>query len=1277
MTQPFHYLTNSALTNSARILIHQIQTKMRKRVRKIMFFQRHPMYHHFYFGRSMTSVPPGSIIFFPLNRLTLSCGLTCIVAFKPSSPIPEGSAPDLEIGRIESALTRIEAHPLAGFSIDDPSIQDRHLSGPDTLSALWDDVRALTQNCYFGVIYQDPKTQAALSGMGNRLMRLIENEQQTLAGVRDQLTPTVVSPVSANIERLKDIHWALSKELFENIRQVTDLAANASQSLNGTSVAVFRQINAVLNSIDRLEVRGRDSAGLSLMFYMTPSDWVKFEKSLAKEKLSRHLSDRIRADILVNGNIRIRHAQGTEPMTALTLTYKTAAEIGSLGDNVCFLRHQIQTDRILQQLIAYPHCRHTICAHTRWASVGAITEPNCHPVDNVTTGQNDQLGIIHVCLNGDIDNHLSLQQSFASNGCHVHPEVTTDTKMIPLTIDKHLKNGHDITEAFRLAVNEFDGSHAISMHTDLAPGKIFLAQKGSGQAIFIGLAKDHYMPVSEVYGFVEETDTYLKIDGETVVDGKNGKTQGQIFILDQLSTGGLSGITAMYYDKSVVALSDKDIKTTQITSRDIDRQNFPHYFLKEINEAPKSVEQTLRARWTTDPDHKGRYMIALDDATLPDSLHTAFLQKQIKRIFFIGQGTAGVAARICADITDYYLNDPTLQISALKSSELSGFTIDVHDDMQSMADVLVVAISQSGTTTDTNRTVDMIKARGAHTLAIVNRRNSDLTFKTDGVIYTSSGRDIEMSVASTKAFYAQIVAGAILGLHLSRLTERRDGLFVSDQIRELRALPIHMRQVLSTSDKIAETTKDLATQKTYWATVGSGPNKASADEIRIKLSELCYKTISSDFVEDKKHIDLSAEPLIIVCAAGARPAVVGDLVKDTAIFRAHKAAPVVIVDEGEERFTPYATHVLYVPRVGEHLAPILNTLTGHIWGYHAALSIHDGSRFIYRFREELRQDFRDYVVKELDIYDIILESSFREKIARFYQEFRARKISGKFPAILGLTVATDLSLLLKYLAGRLPVSDFKIDFGKEGSARNMIDTLFASLSEAINVLSRPVDAIKHQAKTVTVGTSRITDRTDGILFDALTHHNIEISRLINRNVIVLRNLQGIVQNIQGTILYKINGLSTLGELTDKASIEVMKKEGVLAPIPSRIETDNRLRGTKRIIVRQGNVYIGKGRKDDRSMIVIPFLSDVPGAGHTIGQLLLLNITFRKTVPLPDKIQALGGKYEHIKNIVHENSIGWKDDYLKTVPMDDLFGRSAEKVGELIVLRMNAKKVSEK
>ena len=104
-----------------------------------------------------------------------------------------------------------------------------------------------------------------------------------------------------------------------------------------------------------------------------------------------------------------------------------------------------------------------------------------------------------------------------------------------------------------------------------------------------------------------------------------------------------------------------------------------------------------------------------------------------------------------------------------------------------MSDTLVVAISQSGTTTDTNRTVDLVRDRGATVLAIVNRRGSDLTDKSDGVLYTSDGRDVEMSVASTKAFYAQIAAGFLLAWSIA---EEVGGTVDPALVAALRDLPV-------------------------------------------------------------------------------------------------------------------------------------------------------------------------------------------------------------------------------------------------------------------------------------------------------------------------------------------------------------------------------------------------------------------------------------------------------------------------------------------------------
>ncbi|WP_319404907.1 SIS domain-containing protein [uncultured Desulfosarcina sp.] len=1217
-----------------------------------------------YWGRHTANVAGPAVILFPCSVNRLCCGLAGIIAVK--------SKADGHIKfDLSSMAALVDTAATAGLETRFPGMDtsaDGYLGGQATLDTLLANIRTLKQETAFLTLFKDPAAQKTVADLSGRLSTVLQREQALLTRQVGSLAPQVVDVVSTRIEALKDMIWCLDVELAGNIGRIRSLMSGSAGQGPDSRITVLRQINAVLNSIDRLEVRGRDSAGISILFILPADAYETLAAELDRKGLTADFERRMDREVLENTSISMNRSatDNGQAIVALTVVYKIAAEIGSLGDNIRFLRRQIQQDDILMQIAAAPHTFHTVSSHTRWASVGAITEPNCHPVDNTLSGATlKDRPIIHACLNGDIDNYQELKAAMEAAGETIPEPITTDTKIIPLQIEHYLKTGGGVAEAFRLAVSDFQGSHAISMHTDLAPGKFFLAQKGSGQAVFVGLAEDHYMPASEVYGFIEETSRFLKMNGEKVVDGKKGPTQGQIFILDQHSSGGLAGITAMYYDGTPIQLSDDDVKHTEITSRDIDRQEHPHYFLKEISEAPQSVERTLLNRWKITGDGR-HYVIHLDEHTFPRSLEEAFREDRIRRVFFVGQGTAGVAAQACADILKSYLADPAIQLRALKASELSGFELNEGDANTSMADALVVAISQSGTTTDTNRTVDMVKARGAHTLAIVNRRDSDITFKVDGVLYTSSGRDIEMSVASTKAFYSQIVAGALLGLKVAGIKGRRSTEFLSDQIAELLSIPDHMRTVLALGNQIQASARRLAATKTYWAAVGSGPNKSSADEIRIKLSELCYKTISSDFVEDKKHIDLSSEPLIIVCAAGSKGTVIGDIIKDTAIFKAHKAAPVVIADEGEERFQPYADDVFHVPRVSPQFAPILNTLVGHIWGYHAALAIHEGSRFLHGVRESIHNTLEDLAGQGLDIYEVVLEKSFREKIAGFYQAFRARRKAEQFPT--AITHASDLTLLFKYLSGRLPLSDFEIDFGLKGTAKNILDTLFRVLGESINLMSRPVDAIKHQAKTVTVGTSRISERVEGILFETLAGHELDLSQVLNRNIIVMKNIQDVIDHVKGSILYRIDGLGLLGDPTDQTTIAILKKTGILARLSSRVESDPVLKGTKRIIVSEGNVYIGKGRKDGRSIVVIPATSKDPADGSRIRYLLLLNIGFKETIPLKKKIKALGGKYEHIKNIVQENSVSWIDDYLNEVAVDDLFGQSAEKLAEAMVAR---------
>ena len=1211
-----------------------------------------------YFGKSLKNVPPGSFILFPAQGCQLNCGLTGIVAFKKE----EFAIPKIPLGEIESIILQLKGHTYKKLQKDKRDLIGNYLGGETFIKELQNHIGNLKLTSSLYTLSKDAPTKKKLEKICLALEKVIGREEN------EHIKTLTLLPIEENeiilerINLLKDIHWSLKEEILKNLEKVEELSIYKNRKLSFPAFTHLKYINTLFNNLDRLEVRGRDSAGISVITIIENKDYLEFEKELTKRSLLDEFLDRQKEKILGNRCITVNRLGNT---VSITFTYKIAVQIGHLGDNVKFLRKQIHDDRIFQLFITFPLIYQTIVAHTRWASVGEISESNCHPVDNITISNgkihesSDNTGVIHTCLNGDIDNYFILKEEYERETKQSIPdEITTDTKIIPLQIQKYFCQGRPIDESFRLAVNDFTGFHAIAMHTDIAPGKIFLAQRGSGQTIFIGLGKECYSAASEIYGLVEETSRYIKMEGEQSVNESGGKKEGQIFILDQESSGELTGIKALYYNGEPIQLSEDIIKQTEITSRDIDRQDFPHYFFKEISESPESVEKTIQNRWRISQKNGKRHpLIILDHKAMPPVLAEAFTQNKIRKILFIGQGTAGIAANACAELLRYYLTSSSIDIAPLKASEFSGSLLK-----KNLKDTLIIAITQSGTTTDTNMAIDMARQHGAYTMAIVNRRDSDITFKVDGVLYTSNGRDVEMSVASTKAYYSQIAGGGILGLKLAQLTNKRDDDFILGELQRLMRIPSLMKEVLAREDEIARSASTFAPTKKYWAVVGSGYNKIAADEIRIKLSELCYKTISSDVVEDKKHIDLSSEPLIVICAAGNRGNVINDIIKDTAIFKAHQATTIVIATEGEERFKPYADSLIYVPETEERFSPIITTLVGHLWGYYAARAINEESRFLFDFRQEISSYISASIEKGLDIYQTILEKVFQEKTAKFFSYFKKRMEERRYTTAMELNAASDLTLLLKYLSGRLPVSDFELDFGVSGTAPNMFDIFFRSIGEAINDMARPIDAIKHQAKTVTVGTSRIWKPIEGLIFESLKKNGFDVSNLLNKNVLVLKNLQEIIAEIKGETVYEIRNLTFTGEPVENSMIKLLKKTGSSSKLISRAESGNRLKGTKRIIVKAGNVFIGKGKIDNRSILIIPIMKKGPHIDH----LLLLDVAFNKDVDLSKKIKALGDKFSHIKNIVEETDLFWKNEYLNLLEMEELFGNSAEKIAEFII-----------
>ena len=206
-------------------------------------------------------------------------------------------------------------------------------------------------------------------------------------------------------------------------------------------------------------------------------------------------------------------------------------------------------------------------------------------------------------LNGDVDNYAEL---VVSEDVAVPAEVTTDAKLVPTLVARYIAAGLAPGEAFRKAVGRFDGSVGIAANASGLPDELYLALRGSGQSLNIGLAEDAFIVASEPYGLVEETSRYVRMDGEG---------GGQVVTCSRSGAGTLAGIARLSYDGTAQPVGEAEVKVAEITTRDVDRRGFRHFLLKEISESPSSVRKTLRGKLVT--GENGALVARLGDDVIP------------------------------------------------------------------------------------------------------------------------------------------------------------------------------------------------------------------------------------------------------------------------------------------------------------------------------------------------------------------------------------------------------------------------------------------------------------------------------------------------------------------------------------------------------------------------------------------------------------------------------------------------------------------------------------
>jgi len=264
---------------------------------------------------------------------------------------------------------------------------------------------------------------------------------------------------------------------------------------------------------------------------------------------------------------------------------------------------------------------------------------------------------------------------------------------------------------------------------------------------------------------------------------------------------------------------------------------------------------------------------------------------------------------------------------------------------------------------------------------------------------------------------------------------------------------------------------------------------------------------------------------------------------------------------------------------------------------------------------------------------------------RFFDELRSGAFNGNLEAATAVRIAT----LLRYATGALTLDGYSVDFGRPGSPAAVVEDLDAALTQGIDELTRPVDAIKHQAKTVTVGISRAEDDLlDNPLAQEVLAAGTPREDLTYRTLRTLVAMSPAVRAVTGLTRYEVKGSVAEGN----ATIHVIDKRGIATELASRTDRDPTLRGTKHRAAEQRYVTVARGGGDGRTVLIVPEVRDNRVSGIT-----LLHVEFEEHVTPAVARRMLSAywddRYAALVDAVTEREPEFNDDVLATIPAFDL------------------------
>ena len=522
--------------------------------------------------------------------------------------------------------------------------------------------------------------------------------------------------------------------------------------------------------------------------------------------------------------------------------------------------------------------------HTRWATHGEPSETNAHP------HMSDDGNVVGV-HNGIIENYQELKEKLLKKGYSFYS--STDTEVAIKLVDYYYKKyEHTPVDAINHAMVRIRGSYAFAFIFKDYPDEIFVARKDS--PMIIGVSDGNCYVASDVPAILKYTRNVYYIGNMEIAKLGDGK--------------------AVFYNLDGDEI-EKELVEIKWDAQAAEKGGFEHFMMKEIHEQPRAILDTLNSKLK---DGK----IDLSDVGLSDEDI-----KRISHIYIVACGSAyhtGV-------VTQYVMEDLARVPVRVELASEFRYRRPILDK-----DDLVIVVSQSGETADTLAGLRLAKEQGVKTLGIVNVVGSSIAREADNVFYTLAGP--EMSVATTKAYSAQLIAGYLLSIEFAKVREHITEKQYFEYIEELKSIPEKINRIIEDKERIQWFAAKQANAKDIFF-VGRGIDYAVCLEGSLKLKEISYIHSEAYAAGELKHGTISLiEDNILVIGSLTQPDLFEKTVSNMVECKSRGASLMGLTTFGNYSIEDTADFVVYVPKTDPHFAASLAVVPLQLLGYYVSVA---------------------------------------------------------------------------------------------------------------------------------------------------------------------------------------------------------------------------------------------------------------------------------------------------------------------------------------------------